>query len=179
MALILLDEVLEDAYVIRVPLCSHIRCLSAQDGVHYGLQMLLLLLRGLGCVVRELSPKLSMALIVVSRVLQLLLLLLLLLLHVHLLFGRSSGAADDCIDSGLLGCGLKGCSPIELDGCEQVLQGLVLLVQEGTQVVVALGLLLGRDAGIGFARGTWRVVVGGRHCVVFAAHCKKNAIILS
>jgi hypothetical protein len=149
--LVLLDEVLEDADVVRAPVtsvaCSTCSigggCLGAEDGVHDRVVMVMVVSRG-GCsvvvvVVREVSPKLSMRLVVIPSVLN-----LLLLLHVHevhLLLGTGGGASDyvRSLPSGLHRRGLllptdgrlrlHSCRPVKLDGSEQVLQGLILLVE--------------------------------------------------
>ncbi len=148
--LVLLDEVLEYADVVRAPVTSvacstcSIRggCLGAEDRVHDGVVMVMGVSRGCSVVVvvvREVSPKLSMRLIVIPSVLN-----LLLLLHVHevhLLLGTGGGASDyvRSLPSGLHGGGLllptdgrlrlHSCRPVKLDGSEQVLQGLILLVE--------------------------------------------------
>lgn len=57
------------------------------------------------------------------------------LVEVLLLLGRGCGRDRPR----LVGPAQLSVSPVQLDSCEQVLQSLVLFVEEGRQVVVALG----------------------------------------
>lgn len=121
MRLVLLNEILEDADVIAA-LASSLRvystrrsCLGTQNGVHVGvLHARALHIGSLGVGVREVTSKLSVGLIVISRIHDLLLLLLLLLHyglllllllhvdHVHVLLGRGRGSAEHAVDGLLL-----------------------------------------------------------------------------
>ena len=80
MTLILLNEVLKDANVVsalRLVTYGTCRCrISAQNWVHVCLGKVLRILLAPRCVVREVSTKLSVRLIVIFRILSLLLLLL-------------------------------------------------------------------------------------------------------
>lgn len=107
MALVLLNEVLENADIVspsRLRCCISGSSLGAENGMHDSAEVRgrsAAWSRGSGrtsCIVREISVKLSVRLIVIASVLELLLLMHVLLLHVHhvhLLLRRGSGSADD------------------------------------------------------------------------------------
>ena len=93
-ALVLLNKVLENANIVATLVHLSIRrrgCLGTQYRVDACAPQLMASGRSRGClciIIRKVPAKLSMALVVITRILDLLLLLLLLHVHhVHLLFG--------------------------------------------------------------------------------------------